>query len=72
MTSFGATKIVQNNDGPNFQTTFKIQGQVHHQIGPLLPIPNEAPKFLLIKLMSDGKESVIYGAIIIISKLCKK
>jgi len=54
MTYFGAMKIVQNNDERNFQTTFKIQGQVHH--GSLLPIPNEAPKFLLINFMGDGDQ----------------
>lgn len=30
MTSFGATKIVHNEDGRNFESTFKIQGQVYH------------------------------------------
>ncbi|GFS56509.1 helitron_like_N domain-containing protein [Trichonephila clavipes] len=33
MTSLGATKIVHNEDGRNFETTFKNQGQAYHQIG---------------------------------------
>lgn len=35
MTSFDATKIVQNNDGHHFQT-FKIQGKVYRQIELIL------------------------------------
>ncbi|GFV54506.1 helitron_like_N domain-containing protein [Trichonephila clavipes] len=38
MTSFGAIKIVQNENGRNFESTFKIQGQMYHQIGSLLPM----------------------------------
>jgi hypothetical protein len=54
MTSFGATKIIRNN----FETTFKIQGQVYHQIGSLLPLPDETPKFLQIYFMGDEEEQV--------------
>lgn len=60
MTSFGATNIVQNtsNDGRNVETTFKIQGQIYHQIGSLLPMPDEDPKFLQIYFMGDEEEQV--------------
>jgi ATP-dependent DNA helicase PIF1 len=43
MTSFGATKIVTYD---NFMQTFKVQGQVYHLIGSLLPVPEENPQFL--------------------------
>ena len=56
MTSFGATKIVRNEDGRNFESTFKIQGQVCHQIGPLLPMPDADPKFLQIYCMGDEEQ----------------
>ncbi|UYV67668.1 hypothetical protein LAZ67_5001525, partial [Cordylochernes scorpioides] len=41
MTSFGATHIERFG---NFEPTFKVQGQVYHQIGSLLPVPNEDPR----------------------------
>ncbi|XP_071043086.1 uncharacterized protein [Parasteatoda tepidariorum] len=56
MTSFGATKIVHNEDGRNFESTFKIQGQVYHQIGSLLLMPNVDPKFLQIYFMGDEEQ----------------
>ncbi|XP_050340695.1 uncharacterized protein LOC126767147 [Bactrocera neohumeralis] len=56
MTSFGATKIVHNEDGRNFESTFKIQGQVYHQIGSLLPMPDADPKFLQICFMGDEEK----------------
>lgn len=56
MTSFGATKIVHNEDGRNFESTFKIQGQVYHQIGSLLPMPDADPKFLQIYFMGDEEQ----------------
>ena len=46
MTSFGATKIVHNEDGHNFESTFTIQDQVYYQIGSLLPMPDADPKFI--------------------------
>lgn len=54
MTSF-AVKVISNVDGQgrNFESTFKIQGQIYHQYGSLLPMPNEPPKFLQIYLMGD-------------------
>ncbi|GFU35281.1 uncharacterized protein TNCV_2143451 [Trichonephila clavipes] len=56
MTSFGATKIVHNEDGRNFESTFKIQGQVYHKIGSLLPMSDADPKFLQIYFMGDEEQ----------------
>ncbi|CAB3261250.1 unnamed protein product [Arctia plantaginis] len=59
MTSFGATKICDRaSDGRNFETTFKIQGQVYHKIGSLMPMPDNNPKFLQIYFMGDCEERV--------------
>lgn len=59
MTSFGAN-IINNTDsrGCNFDSTFKIQGQVYHQIGSLMPMPAERPKFLQIYFMGDEEDQV--------------
>ena len=58
MTSFGATKTVHNEDGRNFESTFKIQGQVSHRIGSLLPMPDADPKFLQIYFMGDEEQQI--------------
>ncbi|XP_072392261.1 uncharacterized protein [Diabrotica undecimpunctata] len=59
MTSFGATKICDRaSDGRNFENTFKIQGQVYHKIGSLMPMPDNNPKFLQIYFMGDCEERV--------------
>lgn len=59
MTSFGASKVCDlSSDGRNFETTFKIQGQVYHKIGSLMPMPNEDPKFLQIYFMGNCEERV--------------
>lgn len=47
MTFFGANQIVEGS----FMPTFKVQGQVYHLIGSLLPV-NE-PKFLQIFFISN-------------------
>jgi hypothetical protein len=54
MTSFGATEIVKNNaaNGQQFNSTFKIKGQVYHKVGSLLPMPNEPHTFLQIYFMA--------------------
>lgn len=59
MTSFAA-KIISFADGQgrNFNSTFKIQGQVYHNIGSLLPMPTETPKFLQIYFVGDAEEQV--------------
>ncbi|KAF8771706.1 hypothetical protein HNY73_019086 [Argiope bruennichi] len=59
MTSFGATKICDlASNGRNFETTFKVQGQVYHKIGSLLPMPDDDPKFLQIYFMGNCEERV--------------
>lgn len=54
MTSFGATKVIQEN----FMPTFKIQGQIYHLTGSLLPTPNNDYKFLQIYFMGDSASQV--------------
>ncbi|XP_044596953.1 uncharacterized protein LOC123273577 [Cotesia glomerata] len=59
MTSFGATRICDlASDGRNFENTFKIQGQVYHKIGSLMPMPDDNPKFLQIYLIGNCEERV--------------
>jgi hypothetical protein len=53
MTSFGATTEVCE---PGFMPTFKVQGQVYHRVGSLLPPSNEEPKFLQIYFMGDERQ----------------
>ena len=50
MTSFGATKIIHNEDDRNCEYTFKIQGQVYHRIGSLLPMPDADPKSYTLRI----------------------
>lgn len=54
MTSFGATNIVRGN----YMPTFKIQGQIYHQAGSLLPLPDEEHKFLQIYFMGDTNQEI--------------
>ncbi|CAG9827410.1 unnamed protein product [Diabrotica balteata] len=58
MTLFGATEIVRNTNanGQQYNSTFKIRGQVYHKMGSLLPMPNEPHKFLQIYFMG-GEDS---------------
>ena len=42
MTSLGAKEVRE----PGFMPTYRVQGQIHHSIGSLLPLPNEPSKFL--------------------------
>ena len=50
MTSFGASTVVNNQGG--YMPTFKVQGQVYHRAGSLLPVQGD-PKFLQIYFMGD-------------------
>ncbi|XP_067614418.1 uncharacterized protein [Eurosta solidaginis] len=50
MKSFGAQVV----DVPGYSPTFKIQGQIHHRAGALLPLPNEDHKFLQIHFVGDS------------------
>ena len=52
MTSFGANEIAEGN----FMPTFKIQGQVHHLIGSLLPKIGNNAKFFQIYFMSESDQ----------------
>ena len=36
--------------------TFRVQGQVYHTVGSLLPLPHEDPKFFQIYLMGDEQQ----------------
>lgn len=54
MTSFGATNIVQDN----YMPTFKVQGQIYHRAGSLLPLPDEEHKFLQIYFMGNTDEQI--------------
>ncbi|UYV73327.1 hypothetical protein LAZ67_10002739 [Cordylochernes scorpioides] len=47
MTSFGATEIIRDN----YMPTFKVQGQICHRVGSLLPLPDSDHKFLQIYFM---------------------
>ncbi len=51
MTSFGTSVPMQANQV--FMPTFKIQGQVYHKSGSLLPLPDEDSKFLQSYCLGD-------------------
>lgn len=53
MTSFGASKVVYNI---GFIPTFKIQGQIYHKIGSLLPIAHNDAKFLQVYFMGNCQQ----------------
>ena len=52
MTSFGASNDVCE---PGFMPTFKVQGQVYHRVGSLLPPSDGQHKFLQIYFMGDER-----------------
>ncbi|XP_043468040.1 uncharacterized protein LOC122502180 [Leptopilina heterotoma] len=54
MTSFGGNEIYE----PGFRPTFRIQGQVYHLIGSLLPPSNQPSSYLQIYFISDAQEQV--------------
>ncbi|GFW83292.1 helitron_like_N domain-containing protein [Trichonephila clavipes] len=56
MTSFEVTKIIHDEDGRDFESTFKIQGQVYHKISSLLSMSDADPKFLQIYFMGDEEQ----------------
>lgn len=55
MTSFGATSVVDNL---GYLPTFKIQGQVYHKTGSLLPLANQTARFLQIYFIGDESAEV--------------
>ncbi|UYV60223.1 hypothetical protein LAZ67_1000470 [Cordylochernes scorpioides] len=54
MTSFGARQVVEQG----YMPTFKVQGQVYHVIGSLLPEPDSEHKFLLIYFIDNYESQV--------------
>ena len=54
MTSFGASKEITE---PGFMPTFKIQGQVYHRIGSLLPV-NEEHTFMQIYFIENRNDQL--------------
>ncbi|CAG5115735.1 unnamed protein product, partial [Candidula unifasciata] len=54
MTSFGATNIVREN----YMPTFKVQGQIYHRAGSLLPLPDADYKFLQIYFMGNIDQQI--------------
>lgn len=52
MTSFGATKVIHDN----FMPTFKVQGQIYHRAGSLLPLPDDEHKYLQIYFMGGADD----------------
>jgi len=54
MTSFGAQKEIREQ---GFMPTFKVQGQIYHRAGSLLPFDGE-PQFLQIYFMGDTAKEV--------------
>ncbi|GBN93109.1 hypothetical protein AVEN_105720-1 [Araneus ventricosus] len=55
MTSFGASSIVGRS---GFETTFKVQGQIYHKEGSLLPVTSENAKFLQTYFIGDEERKV--------------
>ncbi|CAF4946666.1 unnamed protein product [Pieris macdunnoughi] len=54
MTSFGARNVVREN----FMPTFKIQGQIYHRAGSLLPVSDSDNKFLQIYFMGNSPQEI--------------
>ncbi|UYV75439.1 hypothetical protein LAZ67_13000277 [Cordylochernes scorpioides] len=54
MTSFGARQVVEQG----YMPTFKVQGQVYHVIGRLLPEPDSEHKFLQIYFIDNYESQV--------------
>ncbi|CAF1021035.1 unnamed protein product [Adineta steineri] len=55
MTSFGTSEKVTDT---GFMPTFRVQGQVYHRVGSLLPPSNAEPVFLQIYFMGDDTKQV--------------
>ena len=54
MTSFGCNDIMM----AGFSPSFRIQGQVYHLIGSIVPTADESPKFALIYFI-DNEDSEV-------------
>ncbi len=55
MTSFGTDNNLTDR---GFFTTFRVQGQVYHRIGGLLPLPDQEAKFVQVFFMQDADAQV--------------
>jgi hypothetical protein len=53
MTSFGCTKEIREK---GFMPTFKVQGQIYHRIGSLMPVGGEDPKFFQVYFISGAEK----------------
>lgn len=54
MTSFGAKQVLRDGLIP----TFKVQGQVYHLVGSLLPAPQQEAQFLQIYFVGEDEREV--------------
>ncbi|XP_037926298.1 uncharacterized protein LOC119661154 [Hermetia illucens] len=54
MTSFGAKNIVRENCMP----TFRVEGEIYHRAGSLLPLPDPDHKLLQIYFMANSDEQI--------------
>jgi hypothetical protein len=54
MISFGTTNIVRKN----YMPTFRVQGQIYHRAGSLLPLSDADHKFLQIYFMTNSDEQI--------------
>lgn len=52
MTSFGATRIIRDN----YMPTFKVQGQIYHQLGSFLPVAEREATFLQMYFIGDREQ----------------
>lgn len=54
MTSLGAKEVRESG----FMPTYRVQGQIHHSIGSLLPLPNESAKFLQLYFVGSAEANL--------------
>lgn len=54
MTSFGAAEIVKDC----YMPAFKVQGQIYHLAGSLLPVPEAEHKFLRIYFVGNSDDQI--------------
>ena len=64
MTSFGCNEVTM----AGFNPSFRIQGQVYHLLGSMLPIAGESPKFAQIYFI-DNQESEVAARCTIVNGL---
>ena len=57
MTSFGCNEVSM----AGFNPSFRIQGQVYHLIGSIVPTQGESPKFAQIYFIDDHELEIALG-----------